>query len=33
MKVDEYCKTLCRMKYTPQQMEEFQATPSPALAL
>merc|ERR1719199_1478092 len=24
MKVDEYCKTLCRMKYTPQQMEEFQ---------
>mmetsp|Transcript_16457 Transcript_16457/g.39314 ORF Transcript_16457/g.39314 Transcript_16457/m.39314 type:complete len:680 (-) Transcript_16457:192-2231(-) len=24
MKVDEYCKTLCRKKYSPQQMEEFQ---------
>lgn len=24
MKVNEYCKTLCKKKYTPQQMEEFQ---------
>jgi hypothetical protein len=24
MKVNEYCKTLCRKTYTPQQMEEFQ---------
>ena len=24
MKVNEYCKTLCRKKYSPQQMEEFQ---------
>jgi len=23
-KVNEYCKTLCRKQYTPQQMEEFQ---------
>ena len=24
MKVTEYCKTLCRKRYTPQEMEEFQ---------
>ena len=23
-KKNEYCKTLCRKNYTPQQMEEFQ---------
>eukprot|EP00961_Rhodomonas_salina_P094764 1275380-Rhodomonas_salina.2 len=34
--VDEYCKTLCRKKYSPQQMEEFQvhaATPSSIVTL
>lgn len=29
-KKNEYCKTLCRKTYTPQQMEEFQVHPGHA---